>query len=105
MDLRGDWQIRSNTGLHFRSYLGIVASSIDSSAAPLEKQFYVGGTNSMRGWRALELGPGGSGDDALNLRGDMRLEFNLEARQYLNDWVQLAGFVDIGNVWMTRYEA
>ena len=105
MDLRGDWQIRPRTGLHFRSYLGIVASSIDSSAAPLEKQFYVGGTNSMRGWRALELGPGGSGDDALNLRGDMRLEFNLEARQYLNDWVQLAGFVDIGNVWMTRYEA
>lgn len=105
LDVRGDWQWRPRSGIHMRGYLGVAASSIDSSAAPLEKQFYVGGANSMRGWRALGLGLGGEEEDELNVRGDMRMEFNIEARQFLNDWIQIAAFMDIGNVWMTRYEA
>ena len=55
-------------------YAGVVASSISGSAPPLEKQFYVGGPNSLRGWRALGLGPGGAGVDGVNVRGDIRME-------------------------------
>ena len=103
-DLKNDWQFRKRTGLHSRCYFGIVASSIEDQSAPLEKQFFVGGPNSMRGWSALRLGPGSSTNENLNVRGDMKIELNLEARHYLNDWIQVATFVDAGNVWMTREE-
>lgn len=103
-DLKNDWQFRKRTGLHSRCYFGIVASSIEDQSAPLEKQFFVGGPNSMRGWSALRLGPGASTNENLNVRGDMKIELNLEARHYLNDWIQVATFVDAGNVWMTREE-
>ncbi|MGB0511532.1 MAG: BamA/TamA family outer membrane protein, partial [Flavobacteriales bacterium] len=43
-------------------------------------------------------------EEALGVRGDIRLEFNLEGRHYVNDWIQVAAFVDAGNIWMTRPE-
>ena len=90
--------------LHARAYAGAAVSTIDGSAVPFEKQFYVGGPNSMRGWRALGLGPGRNTEEALGVRGDIRLEFNLEGRHYINDWIQVAAFLDAGNIWMTRPE-
>jgi len=104
LDARGDWQFRKKSGLHARFFLGTASSTIPGAAVPFEKQFYVGGPNSLRGWRALGLGPGQSGYDQQGVRGDIRIEGNLEGRQYINDWVQLAAFVDAGNIWMTRPE-
>ena len=104
LDLRGDWTRPNRNGIHARMYAGIVASSIAGSAPPLEKQFYVGGPNSLRGWRALGLGPGGAGMEGVNVRGDIRMEANLEARHHIRNWIQLAAFVDAGNIWMARAE-
>ena len=104
MDARGDWPATPRFGLHARCFLGVAASTIPGSAVPFEKQFYVGGANSMRGWRALGLGPGRSDATLQGVRGDMRFEANLEGRQFLNDWVQVAAFLDAGNIWMTRPE-
>lgn len=102
VDLRGDWATENRNGLFFRGYAGWVASSISGSAAPLEKQFYVGGPNSLRGWRALGLGPGGTGGEGRSVRGDIRLEANVEARRYVRDWIQVAAFMDAGNIWMAQ---
>ncbi len=102
LDLRWDWLRNNRNGLHARLYTGVVSSSIAGSAPPLEKQFYVGGPNSLRGWRALGLGPGGAGEQGVNVRGDVRLEANVEARHFINDWIQLAAFVDAGNIWMVQ---
>ena len=104
MDARFGWQATPRFGLHARCFLGVAASTISESAVPFEKQFYVGGANSMRGWRALGLGPGQSDAALQGVRGDMRFEANLEGRQFLNDWVQVAAFLDAGNIWMTRPE-
>ena len=104
LDLRGDWTRPNRNGIHARVYAGVVASSISGSAPPLEKQFYVGGPNSLRGWRALGLGPGGAGVDGVNVRGDIRMEANFEARHHIRNWIQLAAFVDAGNIWMARAE-
>lgn len=101
---RGGWTPNGRDGIFARLTAGVAASSIDGVSVPLEKQFYVGGPNSMRGWQAMGLGPGGTGQDGLRGRGDIRLEFNLEARKYVNEWIQLAAFSDAGNVWMTRPE-
>lgn len=105
LDVRCDWPLGRRTGLHARGFAGAAASSITGSTVPFEKQFYVGGPNSLRGWRALGLGPGRSQTDGGGVRGDIRIEFNLEGRQYINDWIQLAAFVDAGNIWMSRPEA
>lgn len=102
---RGGWSPDGRNGIFTRIAAGLAASSIVGVSVPLEKQFYVGGPNSMRGWQAMGLGPGGTGQEGLRGRGDVRLEFNLEGRKYVNEWIQLAAFTDIGNVWMTRPEA
>jgi hypothetical protein len=104
LDARLDRPIGVRGGLHARAYAGAAVSTIDGSAVPFEKQFYVGGPNSMRGWRALGLGPGRNAEETLGVRGDIRLELNLEGRHYVNDWIQVAAFVDAGNIWMTHPE-
>lgn len=101
-DIRAGWSSNGKNGVFGRCVMGVAASSIDNVAVPLEKQFYVGGPNSMRGWPALSLGPGGSNDANLRVRGDIRIETNIELRRYVNDWIQCALFTDAGNIWMTR---
>jgi len=105
VDARWGWTPRKRTGLHARAFIGTAASTIPGAAVPFEKQFYVGGPNSLRGWRAMGLGPGQSDSSLQGVRGDIRIEANVEGRHYVNDWIQLALFVDAGNIWMTRPEA
>ena len=75
----------------------------NSSALPFEKHFYVGGSNSLRGWQARTVGPGLSAMDRNfvipNQTGDMRLEANVEYR--FDIYWKFAGalFIDAGNVW------
>ena len=101
-DVKAGWSANGKNGIFGRCVIGVAASSIDNVSVPLEKQFYVGGPNSMRGWQALSLGPGGSSNPNLRVRGDIRIEANLELRRYLNGWIQCAVFTDAGNIWMTR---
>ena len=75
----------------------------NSSVLPFEKQFYVGGANSMRGWQARSLGPGTSQMNKSFIipsqTGDMKLEANVEYRYPLFWKIEGALFVDAGNVW------
>lgn len=105
VDARWGWTPKKRTGIHARAFIGLAASTIPGAAVPFEKQFYVGGPNSLRGWRAMGLGPGQSDSNLQGVRGDIRIETNVEGRQYINEWIQLALFVDAGNIWMTRPEA
>lgn len=74
---------------------------------PLVKQFFVGGSNSLRAFRPRAVGPGnysrGDGVNALYFQdggGDIKLEGNTEVRQKFGKYLQGAVFVDVGNVWM-----
>ena len=76
----------------------------NSSNIPFEKQFYVGGANSMRGWQARALGPGNAitYSDLFAIPsqvGEMKLEANVEYRFPLIWKLEGALFVDAGNVW------
>jgi outer membrane protein assembly factor BamA len=73
-------------------------------AMPFEKKYYVGGANSIRGWRLRSLGPGSYKDSVSftaypNNTGDVKLEANLEYRYKLVWLIEGALFMDAGNVW------
>ncbi len=79
----------------------------NSFALPFEKQFYVGGANSMRGWQARDLGPGSTKPWSEyflipSQTGDLKLEANIEYRCPLFWKLEGALFADAGNVWELR---
>ncbi|MBQ2373931.1 MAG: BamA/TamA family outer membrane protein [Alistipes sp.] len=85
-----------------RIFAGVGVPYGNSSALPFDRLFYVGGSNSMRGWTPRTLGPGNT--PAQNTpypvqMGDMRLEANLEFRFPIWGMFNGATFFDLGNVW------
>lgn len=97
--------------LVYHADLGVVVPYANSQAVPFEKRYFAGGSNSVRGWTARSLGPGGyrgagSVIDFNNQSGDMRLNLNLEYRAKVWKFIELAAFVDAGNIWtIFDYEA
>lgn len=78
----------------------------NSNTLPFQRQFFAGGSNSIRAFPYRLLGPGAHAP-ALNgsnffidQSGDIRLEGNIEYRFDLNSLLELALFVDAGNVWL-----
>lgn len=95
-----------------RYFVGVGLPQLGDSALPFFKQFYGGGSNSMRGWPIRGIGRGSqklipfvAGQSTFNDRtGDLQLEFNTEFRHDITpifSWLKLKGavFVDMGNVW------
>lgn len=80
----------------------------NSTIIPFVKQFFVGGSNSLRGFRSRSVGPGTSDSGQIvnkkgflpDITGDIKLEFNSEFRANLGSIFQLATFIDVGNVWL-----
>ena len=72
------------------------------------KQYFVGGSNSIRAFRARSLGPGSDNINNANgifttAYGDIKLEMNTELRLKVTSLINLAAFVDAGNVWSAKY--
>lgn len=84
--------------------LGVAVPYGNSQTIPFEKRYFAGGSNSVRGWSARSLGPGGykgNGDwiDFNNQSGDVRLNLNVEYRAKVWSFIELAAFLDAGNIW------
>lgn len=85
-----------------RIFAGVGLPYGNSNALPFDRLFYVGGSNSMRGWAPRTLGPGNTPyeETAYPVQmGDMRLEANLELRFPIWGMFHGATFLDLGNVW------
>ena len=85
-----------------RIFAGVGLPYGNSSAMPFDRMFYVGGSNSMRGWAPRTLGPGNVPYEQTAFpvqMGDMRLEANLELRFPIWGMFHGATFLDMGNVW------
>ncbi len=103
------------TTLALRGFLGVGIPLFKDSALPFFKQFFGGGSNSMRGWPLRGIGRGSqkltplvNNVNTFNDRtGDIQLEINAEFRhdiaRILPNLLTLKGavFADIGNVWNT----
>jgi len=83
---------------------GIFFPNTRSTELPFERQFYVGGANSIRAWKLRTLGPGSyldpTGNTYYDKSGDIKLEANAELRFPIYKILKGALFVDAGNVWL-----
>lgn len=90
--------------LVYHADLGLAVPYANSQAVPFEKRYFAGGANSVRGWTARSLGPGGyrgngSMIDFNNQSGDIRLNLSVEYRAKVWSIIELAAFMDAGNIW------
>lgn len=75
---------------------------------PFSRQFFAGGSNSVRAFRARTLGPGSydprteNGRIIFDQAGDIKLEMNAEYRANIYRFLNAAVFVDAGNVWLVN---
>ncbi|MDM1369293.1 BamA/TamA family outer membrane protein [Myroides marinus] len=104
-DFRHYLKLGKTSQLVSRIHAGVGVAYGNSQQMPYTKQFYVGGSNSIRAFRARTIGPG-SFDPSINnakfipdQSGDMLIEMNLEYRKKLFSIVHGALFVDAGNIW------
>lgn len=96
------YRLLASQQLYLRGRIGAGQGLYYTLDLPFENRFFVGGPNSMRAWQFGALGPGKyTFTDNLFLipGGSLLAEFNIELRQSLYRGLQLAPFVDIGNVW------
>lgn len=92
--------------LALRTLLGVGVAYGNSSSLPYTEQFFIGGSNSLRAFRAGTIGPGSyyTAEKVLsNIEyGDFKVEMNGEWRHAVSSTIKLAAFLDAGNVWVRR---
>ncbi|GAA4510224.1 BamA/TamA family outer membrane protein [Sphingobacterium thermophilum] len=98
-----------------RIMLGMSYSYGNSRSLPYLKQFYSGGPNGLRAFRARAVGPGSALPENLgkdnffaDQTGDYKLELNTEYRARLVNMgfgvLNWAAFIDAGNIWLQNTE-
>jgi len=105
-EFRHYMKLGANSQLASRIIVGVGYGYGNSTELPYIKQFFIGGTNSIRAFRARSIGPGTFNPDVdsnsflPDQSGDLKLEMNTEYRAKLFSIVQGAVFVDAGNIWL-----
>lgn len=105
-DFRYYLKLTGKSQLATRFIAGLAYPYGNSQYMPFSKQFFVGGSNSIRAFRARTLGPGSYDprEDTSSFfhdqTGDIKLEANVEYRANLFSFLNAAVFVDAGNVWL-----
>jgi outer membrane protein assembly factor BamA len=105
-DFRHYWQYTKGMTWVNRLFFGYGIPYGNSRTLPFIKQYFTGGSSSLRGFRARTLGPGSYHDTTsrflANEAGDVKLEFNSELRVHLASVINLAAFIDAGNIWLQK---
>jgi len=107
-DFRFYHKINDKTSLATRLIAGIAYPYGNSEYIPFSRQFFVGGSNSIRAFRARTLGPGSYDPRTQNASfyfdqsGDIKLEFNAEYRANIYKFLNVAAFADAGNIWLVN---
>jgi outer membrane protein insertion porin family len=105
VDYRRYSSLANNTVFAWRSFFGIAYAYGANPQIPLNRRFFAGGSNDIRGWPPLRLGPGNVGPGQVAINGaDIKLALFAELRQILlrdflsTNWA-MAAFIDAGNIW------
>jgi outer membrane protein insertion porin family len=108
VDLRKSINLTKTSSYAYRLNFGVSNPYGSNRAMPFDKNFFIGGSNSLRAWAPRTLGTGSSKVDTVSgggiipQPGDILIETNLEYRKRLFHFageIQMAAFLDAGNVW------
>jgi len=92
-----------------RLFFGYGYSYANSEIMPFIKQFFIGGSNSLRAFRNGTLGPGSYTDTIIQSQavqgGEIKFEYNSELRLKLTKYINTAIFTDVGNIWYRKEQA
>ncbi|MBO0929461.1 BamA/TamA family outer membrane protein [Fibrella sp. HMF5036] len=103
LDTRHYFQLSPKLTWANRFFGGVGIPYGNSNEMPFIRQYFIGGANSVRAFRPRAAGPGtytpAKGTLFQDGGGDIKLEVNTELRAKLTSLLQLAAFVDAGNVW------
>lgn len=112
LDFRYYYKLTQKSSVAARAILGYGYSYGNSTGLPNVKQFFSGGSSSLRGFPSRLVGPGTfnyneklSPTDTqqyIQTQGDIKAELNLEYRAKLYSFIEGGLFVDAGNVWLQR---
>ncbi|WP_372752498.1 BamA/TamA family outer membrane protein [Mariniflexile sp.] len=111
MEFRHFYHFSKETTLASRIIVGAGIPFGNSKEMPFIKQFFIGGTSSVRAFRARSIGPGTfNGNEVTNSflpdqSGDLKLELNTELRTDIYKFIKGALFVDAGNIWLLNESA
>ena len=87
-------------------FFGYGYSYANSEIMPYLKQFFIGGSNSLRAFRTGTLGPGSYTDSLIQSQavqaGEIKFEYNSEFRLKLTKYLFSALFADVGNIWFRK---
>ena len=105
MDIRRYVPLASGTILSYRLFGGIAHPFGNNTSIPLNRRFFAGGSNDIRGWAPFQLGPGTISSDQVTINGgEIKLASFVESRQVLiqnllgADWYG-GLYADAGNIW------
>ena len=105
-EFKHTYNINNKSLLKSRIIVGSALAYGNSEEIPFSKQFFIGGTNSLRAFRPRTLGPG-TYDSSTEVSefipdqsGDVKLEFNTEYRADIYRFIKGALFMDAGNIWL-----
>lgn len=111
-DTRYYLRLNERSKIATRLLAGVGIPYGNSNSMPYIKQFFSGGSNSIRAFLPRTVGPGGYviPENAiktgfLDQAGDIKLEGNAEYRFNIISVLKGAIFVDAGNVWLIRKNA
>lgn len=104
-EFREAFRLTSRQTIATRIGGGVVYSYGNSTTAPYNDLFAVGGANSIRAFAVRGVGPGGyhPGNSAysyIDQMGDIKMEANVEYRFPIISSLYGAVFLDAGNVWL-----
>ena len=104
-DYRRYYPISNSGVLAWRLFGGFAQPYGGSTSIPLNRRFFAGGSNDIRGWAPFQLGPGDISTGNVNIPGgEIKLAAFTELRQtFIRDFLganwMAALYVDAGNVW------
>ncbi|WP_428400361.1 BamA/TamA family outer membrane protein [Niabella insulamsoli] len=109
-DFRDYYKIKPQLVLAGRANVGYGIPYGNSSVLPYVRQFFAGGSNDIRAFRARSLGPGTYNYDInpdetqffADQGGDIKMMLNGELRAKLFSVIHGAAFVDAGNIWTAK---
>ena len=110
VDFRKHIPLAARGALAWRINAGVGIPYGDNLILPYEKNFFAGGSSSVRAWGPRRLGPGSfspvNEDGLINYEfeqpGEIIFEASLEFRQNLIGFLDWAFFIDAGNIWTIR---